>query len=284
MAHRVLEFFKLTVPEYMPFGLLSVLVGLFLSANQIMWSPKIIYSILAVAFLIGAYNSFNAILDKEIDKINKPHRPLPRDALTIREALYFSVILFITSILFSALINNIALILTVVAALISILYSLPGIELKKRLVFGTLSANCLYTVLFPLIGWSIFPNNPIPIALVIFLFFFGIGAAILKDFEDIIGDNHHRAHNLLSHLGFSNTLILIVFTIILDAVILVVAIRYDFIKLRYILGLIFNILLIANLYTILYRNRDVAQSRKVFLNSVIIIIGMEITFLALSLL
>jgi 4-hydroxybenzoate polyprenyltransferase len=241
---------------------------------------NLLYLLLSVSFLIAGYNSFNAITDKYIDKINKPHRPLAKGAITEGEALYATIAFFVISLIASYLINTNALIIDVMAVILAILYSLPKVNLKKILGVGTLTANILYTVLFPLVGWAASSSQILPIGLIIYLFFFGIGIATLKDFEDVIGDNWHGSHSLLSFFGYSKTVAFVLLTILFDTIILLLP-QTSVLGPKYIVLSLFAIPLIINLRS-LHSKRHVKQGKRAFLYGISIMMVMEIALIILS--
>ena len=53
---------------------------------------------LATVLAVGAGNAINDYFDREIDRINAPERAIPRGAVSAREALRFSVVLFVVAV------------------------------------------------------------------------------------------------------------------------------------------------------------------------------------------
>ncbi len=84
---RLSEFIKLTVPEYIPVGILAALAGFAYAAGAFPLNLNLLYLLISIISLISGYNAFNCITDKYIDKINKPHRPLAKGSITETEAL-----------------------------------------------------------------------------------------------------------------------------------------------------------------------------------------------------
>ncbi|MCD4807218.1 MAG: UbiA family prenyltransferase, partial [Methanococcoides sp.] len=81
-------------------GLIGVLIAYNILSSA---SPYVSLSlfdtslIFAVVFLVtGAGNGLNDYFDIEIDKVNKPSRPIPSGKISLKSALYFSLLLFIT--------------------------------------------------------------------------------------------------------------------------------------------------------------------------------------------
>lgn len=274
---------KITVPEYMPVGLIATLVGMAYTINLTSFNIKMVYALLSVAFIIAGYNTYNAIVDLEIDRINKPDRPLPKALLTIKDAKYITIISFFISLVLSLLINKIAFLIALVTITLSVLYSYRPINLKGRFILGTLAATVLYTITFPLIGWSVSQYSKIPIQIIFYLFVFGLVVAILKDFEDIIGDNHYEAHTIISYLGYTKTIKLLLLLILFGIILVIGFVYYGFLSIYYLGLLIFSLLYLLNLYY-LNMNKTTKRAKRAFIYSMVIMIFMEIFLIALKLL
>ena len=185
---QLTEYLNLIVIEYIPPGLLSFFIGYLFSSNTIRISLNVVIGLFCVFLITAGYNTFNAIYDKDMDKINKPHRPIPKGTISEKSAFLHSVLLLGLPLLLGLLINSTFLLVCLVAIALCIIYSYPRLYVKKAFIFGTIAATSLYAILFPLLGWALFPKSPIPIGIIAFLFVFGLGSGILKDFEDIEGD------------------------------------------------------------------------------------------------
>jgi geranylgeranylglycerol-phosphate geranylgeranyltransferase len=273
---------KLIVPEYIPMGVLALLVGLFFSTQKIILNINLIYAIIASILLISGYNSFNAVIDKDIDKINKPDRPLPQGKLTTNQAIYLATLFFVLSLLLGYIINYEFFVIMLAGAILSILYSLPAVNLKKRFLIGTITANSIYTIIMPTAGWAVNIYSNVPIYLIIFLFLFGLGSAILKDFEDIVGDTKHHVRTILSKGGYSNTLFIASMLMVISIVVLLLFISLHLIPSKYVVISIFIIPALINIY-ILFNNRHISEYKKAFMREIITIIMMQLVLIAVSL-
>lgn len=276
------ELIILTVPEYIPVGLFGLLVGFVFSTNSLSVSLALILAIICVALVIAGYNSFNAIDDKEIDKINKPSRPLAKRTVTENQAFGASLTFFILAIIIGATINVFFLSIIILSIIMAIAYSFPKIHLKRRFGLGTLSATILYTVLFPLAGWAIKPITAIPLFLIAYLFLFGLGVSMLKDFEDIIGDRRYGARTPAVVLGPGITLNIIYGFYIFSAILLIVLIFTNFLQVKYALVLLLTTPALLNSYT-LRGDITARTSKKVFLYGIMMLMSVELLFMTLSL-
>jgi len=77
----------------------------------------------AASLVMASGNIINDIHDIEIDKINKPLRPLPSGKITIKEAYGLYIFFIAISIAISFLINEMAMVIVLVSILILFTYS-----------------------------------------------------------------------------------------------------------------------------------------------------------------
>jgi 4-hydroxybenzoate polyprenyltransferase len=155
----------------------------------------VIFGAVMAAVLNAANNALNQIYDLDIDRVNKPARPLPSGALTLRQAWVFTG-------LFCALAWVLAWLATppggahecfwivVVTTALCWIYSAPPIWTKRRGIWANITIAIPRGVLLKVAGWStvktIMGLEPWYIGAIFGLFL--LGAASTKDFADIEGD------------------------------------------------------------------------------------------------
>jgi len=176
-----------------PFTLIAPAVGLFSGALMPFGrlpSLKIIPALAAAVLLNAASNSLNQICDLDIDRINKPARPLPSGKLSVKAAGSFTFSAYILSLLAALSVNRIFFILILIAALITAAYSLPPLRLKKRLLLSNISISIARGLLLIVAGWSVYdaPTSAAPWFVGAVFALYILGAASTKDFSDIEGD------------------------------------------------------------------------------------------------
>lgn len=201
------KYLNLVSIEYMPIGIFGFLFGFFVT--QQFFSPMLILGLISFLFVVAGFNSYNAIIDKKIDSINKPNRPLPKNQLNEKDAFKVAIFSYALALLLSFFVNWIFFIVILCSVVLTILYSHPKTYLKKYFFVGTLSAVILYTVLAPLAGWAINFSGVISSELFIFLFLLGLPTGILKDYFDIRGDREHGISTIPVRLGVKYSLILV---------------------------------------------------------------------------
>ena len=154
---------------------------------------------LAVFLISGAGNVINDYFDIRIDSINRPERPIPSGRVKLKEALYFSYILFSLGSLLAISINPICGFIALFNSLLLIFYAktLKGTPLLGNLSIGYLTGSSF------LFGASVFGFEGLEALFVLFLLAaLAITAReIVKDIEDMEGDRMEGADTLPLRVG-----------------------------------------------------------------------------------
>jgi geranylgeranylglycerol-phosphate geranylgeranyltransferase len=155
----------------------------------------VLYGTVMAAVLNAANNALNQIYDLDIDRVNKPARPLPSGALTVREAWAFTAVTCAVAWLLAWLatppghVHECFWIVVVTTGLCWI-YSAPPLWTKRRGMWANVTIAIPRGVLLKVAGWStvktIVGLEPWYIGAIFGLFL--LGAASTKDFADIEGD------------------------------------------------------------------------------------------------
>jgi 4-hydroxybenzoate polyprenyltransferase len=146
------------------------------------------------AVLNGASNALNQIYDLEIDRINKPKRPLPEGRLTIREAWQFTWLMYGLALVLAWLVapggRHECFWIVLIAAIITFLYSVPPARTKRLGIWANVTIAIPRGVLLKVAGWSavktVLAAEPWYIGAIFGLFL--LGASTTKDFADMEGD------------------------------------------------------------------------------------------------
>ncbi|MDZ7315866.1 MAG: geranylgeranylglycerol-phosphate geranylgeranyltransferase [candidate division KSB1 bacterium] len=150
------------------------------------------FAALSAALITAAANAINDYFDIEIDRINRPNRPLPSGKIERSEALWFAAIFFFLGIALSFGINRAAVVLVIVASLLLIVYS-PFF--KRMVLLGNLLVS-LTTAMAMFYGGVAAGSPRKAIVPAIFAFFVHFAREIIKDMEDIEGDSRFAAMTL----------------------------------------------------------------------------------------
>lgn len=165
---------------------LSVLIGSIVGTGTAI-APYITEMALAVcaAFLFSAGGfALNDYLDRDIDGISHPRRPIPAGTISPQNALRASVILLVASILVALVINVQAVAIIAIATVVAISYEK---NLKYRGAAGNLSISTLAALTF-LFGGAVVDKLLSPSFASLMAFLFILGREIIMDIEDMEGD------------------------------------------------------------------------------------------------
>ena len=161
-----------------------------------------VLAFLGVFLVTAGGNVINDYFDIDIDRINKPNRALPRGIITRSHALLYSIILLCLGIIASLLINPICF---AIAALNSVLLLVYSWRFKRLALVGNLLVGYLAGSVFLFGGAAVFAFF-IPSVLFASAMFAIISREIIKDVEDLRGDQYAGASTLPIRYGISLSL------------------------------------------------------------------------------
>jgi geranylgeranylglycerol-phosphate geranylgeranyltransferase len=148
------------------------------------WYDMLIGAVVVFSFVAGG-NSLNDYLDREVDKVAHPERPVPSGKISPKTALWIAIIAFVVSVGSSLLLGNLESILIVLAAIVVII--LYEFKTKAMGLIGNLSIAFLTGGLF-LLGGAIVGNMERTVAIAAMGFLATLGREIVKDIQDMEGD------------------------------------------------------------------------------------------------
>ena len=147
------------------------------------FSP-VVLAMMSVFLFMGAGNSLNDYLDAESDAKNHPERPIPSGRIRRKNALLFSIFLFIAAAIIAIFIGPYALAIELLATLFMVSYEA---SLKKKGLPGNLTIAFLTSALF-LYGGAATGEMKNTVIFSILAFLVSAGREITKDIEDMEGD------------------------------------------------------------------------------------------------
>jgi geranylgeranylglycerol-phosphate geranylgeranyltransferase len=216
------SYFKLIRPINFIITFITGIVAVVLADRNGMLNPAIYFLTgLAAALTAAAGNVINDIYDIEIDRINRPGRPLPSGEVPVPVANAFYIFLIFSSLITAFYINISAVFMVAVVSMALTLYA----SRLKRLPFIANIIVAFITGLVFVFG-GIAANNInnayIPAA---FAFLINLVRELLKDIEDIKGDQAAGIRTLPIVAGIKGSVRIISFL----TVILVLFTLYPFI-------------------------------------------------------
>lgn len=177
------------------------------------WSASLLVAPLigsAMAAVLNAgNNTLNQLYDLDIDRVNKPKRPLPGGRVTIKQAWSFTAIAYIAALILAWFVapagRHECFWLVVVAVICTLLYSVPPARTKRLGIWANVTIAIPRGVLLKVAGWSsvktIAGVEPWYIGAIFGLFL--VGATTTKDFADMEGDRRGGCRTLPLQYGVS---------------------------------------------------------------------------------
>ena len=154
---------------------------------------------LSVTLICGAGNTINDCFDADIDRINRPDRPIPRGEATVKGAGIFTAVLFAVGFLCSLPVLPWCPLLAAVNILLLIMYST---SFKRMPLLGNLCVAYLTGSVFLFGGMAAGPESFLLTAPLFLVTFLGIlSREIVKDAEDIEEDSKSGAYTLPMLIG-----------------------------------------------------------------------------------
>ena len=145
---------------------------------------------IATVLALSAGNALNDSCDVDIDRVNRPDRPIPSGRLTARQARRFAALCGSLSLFAAYLVGWKALAVASAAAALLAAYAS---FLKRLPLLGNLAVALLVSAAFFAGGIAVQePRRALPPMLLIFLF--TAARETVKDIEDMEGDALHNAN------------------------------------------------------------------------------------------
>jgi len=171
--------------------------------------PPVIGAIMAAVLNIAS-NGLNQIYDFEIDRINKPRRPLPSGRMSIGEAWAITVVSFGVAFALAWQVapggRHECFWMVAAAAVITTLYSVPPFRTKRLGIWANVTIAVPRGVLLKVAGWSSVKTamgfEPWFLGAIFGLFL--LGATTTKDFADMDGDRRGGCRTLPIQFGVTN--------------------------------------------------------------------------------
>ncbi len=188
-------FYRLGRPINALAGCLAVFVSGYV-AGAPSWLP-VILAAAAVLLITVSTNAWNDYIDIEIDRINKPERPLPSGEISLQQALVFFTAGSILSLVIAAFINQQAFFIAIGANILLYLYSW---KLKCTVLWGNAAVATIVGLCF-IFGGVAAGNIQPTVVLAVTVFFAILAREILKTMADYKGDLHHDCRTITTAWG-----------------------------------------------------------------------------------
>ena len=209
------DYFRLTRPYNSLSGCVVVILSAFVSGAT-SWLPVIMAAI-TVLLINSSTNSWNDYIDIEIDRINKPGRPIPAGLISPRNALIFAITGSLLSLVTALFVNQIGFIIALISNIILYLYSW---KLKCTVLLGNATVAFIVALCFIFGGVAAGNIQPILI-LALSAFFAMIGREILLTMVDYKGDMKQNCNTISTVWGKKAAGIFVVLFLSVSAVLMI---------------------------------------------------------------
>ena len=253
-----------------PWNSLSVIIlsilGFLLSSATITSFHILILAV--VIFLVyNGSSALNDLFDIKVDSINMPFRPLERGSIKVKDVVLFSSACYLLGNALALYVSLNFFISIFLMSLFSIIYSVPPIALKDRVLLGNLGLGFVSMFMTIYAGYVLSTNSLImtsqiflqAMALMLLFSFF----SVLKDFKDMGGDKIYRKKTIVTKYGAKNaSKINIAGTVLFFSITIMVFYFFSFQNLLFILlsSILFIALLIPEIKVYKNPTRKIGES------------------------
>jgi geranylgeranylglycerol-phosphate geranylgeranyltransferase len=239
--------FAISRPVNVLISMLSIFVAAFITGTI---SPlaKVLLACFSGGIIMAAANTMNDYFDLDIDRINRPKRPLVSGKLSPPFALRLAQLEFAVGIILGLFISFTAFLIALSISLLIIFYSY---KFKRLPLVGNLVVSFSTSMAFIYGGVAV---NRIRQTIVpaVFCFFYHFGREIIKDIQDMQGDAAGHARTFPLVYGEKAAVQLTTFTILFLILLLPLPYLIGWYNLTYLLVIILGIypVLIFSIYSI----------------------------------
>lgn len=174
---------------------IAVLIGAFVAGGPI--GTPVYMGMISVFLISGAGMVINDFYDIEIDKINKPDRPIPSGKIREQTALFYAAVLFIAGIALAYFINIETMFTAIIASALLLAYAA---QLKKTMLMGNVLVSAMVALTF-IYGGMIFHNYVIMLPVALLAFLSNMAREIYKTIDDALGDQKYQVNSVSIRLG-----------------------------------------------------------------------------------
>ena len=225
MAKSASAYFKILRPLNGLMSVFAVFIGALIAGAPIEPRTGLLLGFVSVFLISGGGMAINDYFDAEIDKLNRPDRPIPSGKMSKNAAIFYSAVLFVLGVAASYMISFDALIVAAVSSALLIAYAA---QLKKTILVGNLVISGLVGLTF-VYGGIIFSNYIPVLPLALLAFLSNTAREIYKTVDDALGDQKYNVNSLAIKIGVTNARIA-------ANIFLIVAVIFSFVP--YFLGLL----------------------------------------------
>jgi geranylgeranylglycerol-phosphate geranylgeranyltransferase len=203
-SKKLIAFVQLSRPVNVLITFVSIPVACWIAGGAASSWLFFLFAGVTGALVAAGANAINDAFDIDIDRINRPNRPLPRGALTPRDARRMWLILSVAALGINLFLNVAALMIAVLSIALLYFYSA---RLKRTVLIGNVVIGLMTGMAF-IYGGVVVGRMERAVVPAIFAFFVNLARELLKDVEDMEGDRIENAVTLPVKYGVLPALVL----------------------------------------------------------------------------
>jgi geranylgeranylglycerol-phosphate geranylgeranyltransferase len=203
-SKKLIAFVQLSRPVNVLITFVSIPVACWIAGGAASSWLFFLFAGVTGALVAAGANAINDAFDIDIDRINRPNRPLPRGALTPRDARRMWLILSVAALGINLFLNVAALMIAVLSIALLYFYSA---RLKRTVLIGNVVIGLMTGMAF-IYGGVVVGRMERAVVPAIFAFFVNLARELLKDVEDMEGDRIENAVTLPVKYGVIPALVL----------------------------------------------------------------------------
>ncbi len=196
-SKKIRSFIRLGRPVNVVITLLSIPVACWIAGASSRQLFDIVAAALTGALVTAGANAINDFFDIEIDRINRPDRPLPRGDLSRKEARTMWIATSAAALVLNVMINPAALAIAIAAIVLLYIYSA---RLKVTVLAGNIVVGFMTGMAF-IYGGAVAGHPDRAVMPALFAFLVNFARELIKDVEDIEGDRAEMASTLPVKFG-----------------------------------------------------------------------------------
>src|SRR3990170_1210371 len=195
---RLNDFLTLVrIPNCLMIGL-AVIVGETIALGTLPSLDKSLAGFLTASLMMAGTMVMNDIYDVNIDKVNRPNRPIASGRVRTREAMTFAMILSVASLAFGALLGLWTFLTALLALALMAYYNTRG---KNTGLLGNVVVSFNVALPFFYGGLAVGSLKPLVLTFSILAFLANLGREVAKGIPDAQGDRLMGARTLAVSLG-----------------------------------------------------------------------------------
>jgi geranylgeranylglycerol-phosphate geranylgeranyltransferase len=258
-SKKIKAYIQLSRPVNVLITIVSIPVACWIADRTVHNVVSFILAAATGAMVTAGANALNDAFDIEIDRINRPDRPLPLGVLSRRNAqdLWFRVSLL--AICINVFINVPALIIVLLAIILLYYYSA---RLKRTILAGNIVVGFLTGMAF-IYGGAVVGHVERALIPALFAFLINVAREVVKDVEDIEGDRAGHAGTLPIEYGIKPALLVATGLILLLICVTIAVILYSVYQTAFTYIVIISDLLMSISVFMLWQKFSPVQMRRI---------------------